>query len=173
MYTGDVTSLQSKVNFYAKNKMEVDLIMSNWHVIDKFLGNARCCHFLLNCIPPIVCPPFFVNGNGLLPAVWKFQAKLMSTTPVLVFDGIDHSIAAFERNLIPPGEGGFFQYLVGDSVLRYFKRINFFRCLRFTQEVSPSLHRNHISQPIIVLWKFWTEGVSMYASVVIIAWPLV
>ena len=32
----------------------------------------------------------------------------MSTTPVSEFDGIDHAVAAFERDLSPPGEGRLF-----------------------------------------------------------------
>ena len=89
MSTGDVTSLATKVYFYVENKMAVDLSMSN-------------------CMPSIVCPCFPVNGNIFLPAVWKFEAKLMSTPTVSVFDGIDHAVATFEINLIQPGEGGFF-----------------------------------------------------------------
>ena len=97
--------------------------MSNPHAIDKFDGNAHCCHLLFNCAPPIVCPHFSANVNGFLQAVWKFEAKLMSTTPVSVFDGIYHVIAAFESNLIPPGEGWFFWYLVSSIVLSYIEWI--------------------------------------------------
>ena len=51
--------------------------------------------------------PFSVNGDGFLPAVWKFEAKIMSTTPLSGFESIDHAVVAFERNISPPGEGGF------------------------------------------------------------------
>ena len=44
----NVTSLTSKVHFYVKNKISVDISMSNWNFIDKFEGNARCCQFLFN-----------------------------------------------------------------------------------------------------------------------------
>ena len=88
--------------------MSVDLIITNRPVIDKFEGNACCCHLLFNCALPIVFPRFSSNGDGFLPDVWKFEYKLMSTTPVLGFDGIDHAVAAFESNISPPGEGGLF-----------------------------------------------------------------
>ena len=88
--------------------MSVDLSMYNWSVIEKIEGNAHCCHLLFIFLLKIVYPRFYVNGNGFLPAVWKFEAKLMSTTPSLVFYGIDHAFESFERNISPPGEGGLF-----------------------------------------------------------------
>ena len=97
--TGDVTSLASKFHFYVKNKMAVDLSMSNWHVIDKFEGNAHFCRLLFNFSPPIVCPHFSVNSYGFPTSVWNLKAKLMITTSVSVFDVIDHAVASFEINL--------------------------------------------------------------------------
>ena len=41
MSTGNITGLASKVHFYVKNKMVVNISMSNWPVIDKFVNNAR------------------------------------------------------------------------------------------------------------------------------------
>ena len=51
----------------------------------------------------------------------------MSTTPVSVFGGIYHVVAAFESNLIPPGEGWFFWYLVISIVLSYIEWIRLLR----------------------------------------------
>ena len=55
--------------------------------------------------------------------MWKFDAKLISTTLVSGFDGIDHLVAEFEINIIPPGECGFFYYIVGNSILGYLEQI--------------------------------------------------
>ena len=47
----------------------------------------------------------------------------MIMNPVSGFDGIDYAVAAFESNLILPGEGGFFYYLVFGRVLSYLDHI--------------------------------------------------
>ena len=47
-YTNNLTSLASKFNFYFKNKMSVDLNISNRPVINKFEGNDRCFHIIIN-----------------------------------------------------------------------------------------------------------------------------
>ena len=103
--------------------MAVDISMSNRPVNKKLREKPWCCHFLFNCVMPIVCPRFSFNGYGFLPAVWKFEAKIMSTTKVLEFDDIDHAVTAFESDLNPPGECEFFWYLVSNSVLSYLDRI--------------------------------------------------
>ena len=93
----------------------------------------------------------------------------MSTTPVSVFDSIDHAVAKYESNLSPKGEGRFFYYLVGDSVLIYLERIR----LLYIFEIYP---RGFYVPPsaaqlpkIVFLRIFRPGGVSMYASSVLIA----
>ena len=147
--------------------------MFNRPVINKFEGNARCFHLLFNFAPPIFCHRFSVNGDGFLPAMWNFEAKIMSTTPLSVFDNIDHAIAAFDSNFFPPVEGVFLYYLVSDSVLSYLERIPILHIFELYPRGFSVLNRKHSSQPMVVLQSFPPEGVSMYASFVLITWPLV
>ena len=80
--------------------------MSNRPVIEK-LRQCPLLPFPFKLSAVNSLSTFYVNGDGFLRDVWKFEAKLTSTTPVSVFDGIYHVVAAFERDIIPPGEGGF------------------------------------------------------------------
>ena len=98
IYTGNITSLASKVNFYVKDKITVDLSLINRPVIDKFEGNACWCHLLFNFTPPILCPVFRSTE----------MASYQLWGNVLGFDSIDNTVASFGRDIISPGEGMLF-----------------------------------------------------------------